>query len=147
VADPHPLLYSGIALAGANRRAEQRDGADDGILTADEFAALDLSRAQVMVITGCNTGRGDYVAGQGVFGLRRALERAGVRSVVLGLWPIRDEIAQRWSREFYKACWGSGTSPSAAAKHAAQQLRAELHKAGAPDRAGSWGAFVASGCD
>ena len=40
----NPLLLSGLALAGANRRHPARAGEDDGILTAEEVAALDLER-------------------------------------------------------------------------------------------------------
>jgi hypothetical protein len=37
-----PFLLSGLALAGANRRAQARPDEDDGILTAEEVAMLDL---------------------------------------------------------------------------------------------------------
>ena len=37
-----PLLLSGVALAGANRRASAEGGEDEGILTAEEIAGLDL---------------------------------------------------------------------------------------------------------
>lgn len=146
-AELHPLFFSGIALAGANTRSTALPPDADGILTADELAALDLSSARAIILTGCDTGRGDYVAGQGVFGLRRSLERAGAGTVVLGLWPIHDQEAVRWSRAFYDACWTEGRTVSAAARLAMRRLRSERTAAGLVDRPALWAPFVASGLD
>ena len=43
----NPLLLSGLALAGANRRSLAGPDEDDGILTADEVASLNLERGRV----------------------------------------------------------------------------------------------------
>jgi tetratricopeptide (TPR) repeat protein len=140
-----PLLYSGIALAGANRHLPESTTSTDGILTADECASLDLSRVRGMVITGCDTGLGDYVSGEGVYGLRRALERAGVRSLTLALWPIDDQAAARWSLAFYDALWRKGRSPAVAARDAMRRARAELLATGQHDAPRRWGGLVVSG--
>jgi CHAT domain-containing protein len=121
-----PMLYSGIALAGANRRAQAAGAGEDGILTADEFSRMDLSHVRGMVITGCDTGLGDYVTGEGVYGLRRALERAGVRSLTLALWPVDDQAAARWALAFYDGLWRRGLSTSTANRLAMRRVRQEL---------------------
>lgn len=54
----NPLLLSGLALAGANERAQVRAGEDDGILTSEEIAALDLSGVEWAVLSACETGVG-----------------------------------------------------------------------------------------
>src|SRR5262249_37285527 len=61
----NPLLLTGLALAGANRRAEAwgLPDAEDGILTAEEIASLDLSQVQWVVLSGCDTGAGKVVSG------------------------------------------------------------------------------------
>jgi CHAT domain-containing protein/tetratricopeptide (TPR) repeat protein len=140
-----PLLYSGIALAGANRHHPESATSTDGILTADECASLDLPRVRGMVITGCDTGLGDYVNGEGVFGLRRALERAGVRSLTLALWPIDDQVAARWSLAFYDGLWRHGHSPARSGRDAMRQVRSELQAAGLDDAPRRWGGLVVSG--
>jgi CHAT domain-containing protein len=106
-----PMLYSGIALAGANRRAQAANADEDGILTADECARMNLSNVRGMVITGCDTGLGDYVTAKASYGLRRALERAGVRSLTLALWPVDDQASARWALAFYDGLWRRGCRP------------------------------------
>src|SRR5438093_744081 len=45
------LLLSGLALAGANRRQEAALDQEDGILTAEEIAALDLRGVEWAVVS------------------------------------------------------------------------------------------------
>ena len=54
-----PLRLSGLALSGANRRAFARADEDDGILTSEEVASLDLSGVQWAVLSACDTGLGE----------------------------------------------------------------------------------------
>ncbi|MGD8727718.1 MAG: CHAT domain-containing tetratricopeptide repeat protein, partial [Gemmatimonadales bacterium] len=104
----NPLLLSGLALAGANRVAAGSDRgssqtAEDGILTAEEIAALDLRGVEIASLSACDTGLGTVEIGEGVFGLRRALEIAGVRTVLMSLWPVPDREAREWMTHFYEA--------------------------------------------
>ena len=47
----NPLLLSGFALAGANHRQAAGPDEEDGILTAEEIAALDLSGVEWAVLS------------------------------------------------------------------------------------------------
>ena len=94
-----PMLRSGLAFAGANRRV---DGADDGILTALEASTLDLSGTQLVVLSACETGLGEIRTGQGVHGLRRALTMAGAETQVMSLWRVDDEATQELMRAYYR---------------------------------------------
>jgi tetratricopeptide (TPR) repeat protein len=74
----HPGLLSGLVLAGANRPVDYDH--DDGILTALEVEALDLSGAELATLSACETGLGESSAGEGLLGLQRAFHTAGART-------------------------------------------------------------------
>jgi CHAT domain-containing protein/Tfp pilus assembly protein PilF len=94
----NPLLRSGLALAGANRRTGSDD---DGILTALEASGLNLWGTQLVVLSACDTGVGVVRTRDGVNGLRRALVLAGSETQVMSLWPVRDYVTQRLMKAFY----------------------------------------------
>ena len=73
---------------------------DDGLLTASEIFDLDL-RAELVVLSACNTGRGD-ITGDGIVGLSRSLIAAGVPSVVVSLWAVPDQSTSELMIEFYQ---------------------------------------------
>src|SRR5262249_6610600 len=66
VAVVDPGLLSGLAFAGAN--AAWTEGKDDGILTALEVSALDLSKVNTVVLSACETGLGQAAGGEGLLG-------------------------------------------------------------------------------
>ncbi len=94
----NPLLRSGLALAGANRL---KSGDDDGILTAQEAAGLDLWGTKLVVLSACDTGVGEVKNGEGVYGLRRALVLAGSETQVMSLWPVSDKGTRDLMIEYY----------------------------------------------
>jgi tetratricopeptide (TPR) repeat protein/CHAT domain-containing protein len=99
----NPLRLSGLALAGANRRTSASPHEEDGILTADEIATLNLDAAEWAVLSACDTGVGEVRVGEGVFGLRRAFQLAGVKTLIMSLWAVQDESARLWMKELYEA--------------------------------------------
>ena len=114
-----PLLLSGLALSGANRRGAAGAGGEDGILTAEEIAALDLSSVEWAVLSACNTGLGMVRAGEGVLGLRRAFQVAGAGSVVMSLWSVEDRTARRFMTYLYRKRFEAGLPTAAALRRAA----------------------------
>jgi CHAT domain-containing protein len=101
-----PLVLSGLVLAGANL-----PGRDDGILTAEAFAGLDLSKLDLAVLSACETGLGDVAGGEGVYGLQRAFHLAGTRTVVASLWKVDDEATAVLMRLFYRNLWQKEMPP------------------------------------
>jgi CHAT domain-containing protein/Tfp pilus assembly protein PilF len=117
-----PLLRSGIILAGANLVGDKTAGAkaapaDDGWVTAEEIALLDLRGTQLVVLSACQSGLGDVKTGEGVYGLRRAFLYAGVRSMVTSLFEVPDQETRQLMQRFYREL------------HAGQGQLAALHTA------------------
>ncbi|MCC5635862.1 CHAT domain-containing protein [Nostoc sp. CHAB 5844] len=98
----NPLLRSGLALAGFNQRKQATNNNDDGVLTALEVAGLDLRSNQLVVLSACDTGKGDVKVGDGVYGLRRALVIAGSQSQVLSLWLVDDVATKELMVKYYQ---------------------------------------------
>lgn len=65
---------------------------DDGLLTASEIAALDLT-ADWVILSACNTAAGNGRGSATYGGLARAFQLAGARSLLLSHWPVRDDAA------------------------------------------------------
>jgi len=97
----NPLLRSGIALAGANLGATS-GSQNDGYLTAFEVSQLDLKGTELVVVSACESGKGEIKAGEGVYGLRRAIAVAGARSSLLSLWRVDDEATAAFMQSFYR---------------------------------------------
>jgi CHAT domain-containing protein len=103
VAGFHPGLLSGLVLAGANRPVDF--DYDDGILTALEVEALDLSGVGLATLSACETGLGESAPTEGPLGLQRAFQTAGAQSVVAGLWQVGDRPTQLLMQRFYDNLW------------------------------------------
>lgn len=141
----NPMLLSGLAFAGANRRRTTDIGADDGILTAEEISRLSLGPVQWVVLSGCDTGRGQIQNGEGVLGLRRSFEVAGARSVISSLWSVDDAYTRDWMAELYSARLDRRLDTPASVSAANRAMLRRLRAEGRTTHPALWGAFVASG--
>jgi CHAT domain-containing protein/tetratricopeptide (TPR) repeat protein len=141
----NPLLLSGLALAGANRRASQNADQDTGILTADEIAGLDLRGTEWAVLSACDTGLGEIRSGEGVFGLRRAFQIAGARTVIMSLWPVDDAATRVWMRALYEGRLIRKLDTADAVRQASLSVLKQRRAAGQSTHPFYWAAFVAAG--
>ena len=97
------LIQSGLLLAGANyawQNLPVPDGVEDGILTAKEISFMDLRKTDLVVLSACQTALGE-ITGEGVFGLQRGFKKAGVRTIIMSLWPVDDNATLLMMTEFY----------------------------------------------
>lgn len=141
----NPLLRAGLALAGANSRASARPGEEDGILTAEEVAAIHLEGVEWAVLSACETGLGEAKAGEGVLGLQRAFRLAGAATVIMSLWAVEEESAREWMTALYQARLWQRLDTAQAVRHASLatlRARRAAHKSTHPFY---WAGFVATG--
>jgi CHAT domain-containing protein len=137
-------VFAGLALSGANQRAAS-GAVHDGIMTAEEIAGLDLRGVEWSVLSACNTGLGVVRPGEGVFGLRRAFEVAGCRSLVMSLWPVADETAREWMIDLYDARFARKLSTAASVHDAGRRALDRRRARGGTTHPWCWAGFIAAG--
>jgi CHAT domain-containing protein len=144
----NPLLRSGLILAGANRTiGEMNDsdvGSEDGILTALEVSGLNLIGTDLVVLSACQTGIGDVRSGEGVFGLRRAFQHAGAKSMVMSMFTVPDESTSYFMERFYSN-WLSGQTKSSALRNTSLSIIKELREEKGFAHPLFWGGFILAG--
>ena len=116
------LLFAGanIALAGYSNKLPE--GVQDGVLTAKEISLIDLRDADLVVLSACETAKGD-VTSEGVFGLQRAFKMAGVQTIIMSLWKVDDHATQILMTEFYNNWVGKKQSKREAFRNAQNAVR------------------------
>jgi CHAT domain-containing protein len=144
-ADDNPLLLSGLALAGANRRAAAGSDQDDGILTAEEIAGLNLQGVEWAVLSACDTGLGEIRAGEGVFGLRRAFQIAGARTIIMSLWSVEDLATRQWMASLYDARLRRKLGTAESVREANLTVLRDRRTRSLSTHPFYWAAFIAAG--
>jgi CHAT domain-containing protein len=107
------MLFSGLIMSNANtlwaaKVNDQEEDVDDGILTADEIAQLDLSKTKLVSLSACKTGL-VHENSEGKFGLQRAFKQAGVETLIMSLWDVSDVATADLMLAFYQS-WIYGNS-------------------------------------
>ena len=89
----YPMLSSMVL-------SEDGDSLQDNFLQAYEISQMELA-ARLVVLSGCETGLGTQVAGEGSLSLARSFGYAGVPATVVSLWPVNDQATQWLMTDFY----------------------------------------------
>ncbi|HSE98304.1 MAG TPA: CHAT domain-containing protein [Blastocatellia bacterium] len=79
--------------------SSEGDG-EDGFLQAREIYQLRLA-SDLVVLSACQTARGQVLAGEGAQGLAQAFFYAGAQSVVASLWNVDDQTTSEFMERFY----------------------------------------------
>lgn len=110
-----PLLNSGILFYGGGEILDKNQNINsrNGILTAYEASTLNLIETDLVVLSACETGRGEIMNGEGVFGLQRAFLQAGADAVIMSLFKVNDEVTRKFMLYFYKHYLASGDTRKA----------------------------------
>jgi CHAT domain-containing protein len=121
------------------------DSNDDGVLTAEEIATLDLSHARWAVLAACTTAAGSTHRYEGLFGLARAFRLAGTHTVLTSLWPVDDAATAEWTQALYAARIGEGLDTAASMAAAQRSVLAARRARGDSTHPYYWAAFAATG--
>jgi len=132
----HPEL-SGIVLSLIDKNGQEQDG----FLRAFEVFNLKLN-ADMVVLSGCRTGLGKEIKGEGLLGLTRGFMYAGAQRVLVSLWGVTDEASAQLMVQTYKGMLGRARLRPAAALRAAQLEMLKDKRWQAPYY---WAAFVLQG--
>ncbi|MES1211582.1 MAG: CHAT domain-containing protein, partial [Acidobacteriota bacterium] len=137
VDNDHPEL-SGLALASVDKDGHPLEG----FLRLQDLYALHLE-SDLVVLSGCETGLGRDLRGEGLQSLTHGFLHAGASQVIASLWPVRDRAATELMLRLYRAMLRDGMRPAAALRAAQLQMRED------PSRAWRdpyfWAPFVAQG--
>lgn len=136
------LTRSGLLMAGANnflKRIKIPHGIQDGVLYAVEISNVNLNHVKLLVLSACQSGLGDIVASEGVFGLQRGFKLAGVKSIIMSLWKVDDTATKILMTEMYKQL---KTTPSIREALTNAQLYLRTIENGKYDDPKYWAAFI-----
>ena len=102
----NPLLRSGLLMKGAGDVLKSNNSlkinSENGVLTAYEAMDLNLDNTDLVVLSACETGKGEVQIGEGVFGLQRAILVSGAKTLVMTLFKVNDDITKELMINFYK---------------------------------------------
>jgi CHAT domain-containing protein len=141
VFDNRNPMYSHLLLAGPGS-----DGDDDGLLEAWEVVNLNL-KADLVVLSACETARGKASGGEGLIGMSWAFFVAGSPSLVASQWKVDSASTTELMLNFHRGLRNPAGRPgrSAAKARALQQAALRVMKSPQYRHPFYWAGFVLIG--
>jgi CHAT domain-containing protein/Flp pilus assembly protein TadD len=131
----HPEL-SGLVLSLVDPQGRRKDG----FLQLRDIYNLNLP-ADLVVLSGCETGLGKEIRGEGLMGLTRGFLYAGAARLLVSLWDVHDQATAQLMSRFYRELLARGRTPAAALRAA----QISIAKQGPWQSPYYWAAFVLQG--
>ncbi len=123
------LAFCGYNVVGA-------DTLNDGKISAEDVAHMNLRDCNLVVLSACKTGLGEK-GSDGIFGLQRGFKNAGVGTIVMSLRNVHDEATAQLMTIFYREL-AAGRSKREALKKAMEEIRSiDKYK-----KAEYWASFI-----
>ena len=113
VSDPTHPERSALVLSRFDRQGRAREG----LLRSRDLYGLDL-RADLAVLSACETALGKEVQGEGLVGLAQGFMAAGVPRVVVTQWRVGDRATTELMTRFYAGLFQDGLPPPEALRQA-----------------------------
>lgn len=120
VSNDDAMHRSILAFAGANLYDDISE--NEGIITAAEIADMSLQNCELVVLSACESGLGK-LDNDGVFGLQRGFKNAGVKSLLVSLNEVADEVTADMMIAFYRNHISKAMSKQDALKKAQSEIR------------------------
>ena len=92
-----PMDRGILCLSGYNV-----EGNNSGYISAKEIQYMDLKGTELAVLSACNTGLGENISGEGIYGIRRAFELAGAQTLLLTVEEVDDFNSAIFMKSFYE---------------------------------------------
>ncbi len=115
------------------------DTKEDGLLQMREIYNLKLN-SDLVTLSACQTGLGQFIKGEGIQGINRAFFYAGASSVLMSLWAVNDQATYQLMERFYTHLRSSDTIMKALRK-----AKLEMIKSGTLSHPYYWAGFIISG--
>jgi CHAT domain-containing protein len=96
----HGIVNPGMPILSSLAFSENKDSLEDNFLEAYEISQLKLN-ADLVVLSACETGYGEFQEGEGILSLARSFMYAGAPSLVVSLWQVNDASTAVIMKGFY----------------------------------------------
>lgn len=141
VLDNRQPLYSYLLLANTGE-----SGKEDGLLEAREIMNLNL-RADLVVLSACETARGRIGAGEGVIGMSWAFFVAGARTTVVSQWEVNSASTAELMVGFFQQLKGNAGKNEKTKANALRLAALKMMKSPRHQHPYYWAGFVVIGSD
>ena len=115
------------------------DQAEDRLLQTRDIYNLKLN-ADLVTLSACQTGLGQFIRGEGIEGLSRPFFYAGSSSVLMSLWAVNDQATSQLMERFYRHLRASESL-----MEALRNAKLEMITSGTLSHPYYWAGFIISG--
>jgi len=135
----HSIVDEKIPARSSIVLSLDEDLTQDGFLQMREIYNLKLN-SDLVTLSSCQTGLGEFIKGEGIEGINRAFFYAGASSVLMSLWAVNDQASYQLMERFYFHLRSSESIMSALRK-----AKLEMIDSNALSHPYYWAGFIASG--
>ena len=120
----HPEI-SGLSSIVLSQYNKEGKSLWSSYLRALEISQLDIN-ADLVVLSGCETGVSKYDNSLGLAGLTQSFMQAGAKNLIASLWKVNDRVTEKMMTEFYRG-YANGLSIELALAQAQKLIRETRH--------------------
>jgi len=99
--------------------------AEDEILQMREIFNLELN-SDLVTLSACQTGLGQFIKGEGIVGLSRAFFHAGASSAIISLWTVHDQATSQFMERYYLHLCSSNSIMDALQKSKIEMIESDV---------------------